>query len=166
MQFEFYVINYDINKKTTEMFNIFRNIRVQEHTEKAIKKYLRSPKKYKRIIQYKNDYLDREEIAIYGWDALVKEVDSIIQWQERARCEYEISAGEKFTPEAKDYLKDIENYISEGKTIEDFRDKLKKDAKCYASLKSWDCYQQAHANIETIVRDCIRQYKQQIKEQK
>lgn len=42
MQFEYYVLNYDTNKKKVENFNIFRNCLVQEHTEKAVRKYLRT----------------------------------------------------------------------------------------------------------------------------
>ena len=44
LQFEYYVLNYDTNKKKVENFNIFRNCLVQEHTEKAVRKYLRKPK--------------------------------------------------------------------------------------------------------------------------
>ena len=47
MQFEYYVLNCNPNTKKIEPFNIFRNCYVQEYTEKAIKKYLRSPKNYK-----------------------------------------------------------------------------------------------------------------------
>ena len=97
MQFEFYVLNYDFNKKKVVNYNIFNNIRVQEWTEKEVRKYLRSPKKYKHIVQYENKFLGREEIAIYGFDALVKEIDSIIAWQERGRREYECSVGDAFT---------------------------------------------------------------------
>ena len=79
MQFEYYVLNYDTNKKKVENFNIFRNYLVQEHTEKAVRKYLRNPKNYKYVVQHKNDFLDREEIVVYGFDALVKEIDSIIR---------------------------------------------------------------------------------------
>ena len=78
MQFEYYVLNCNPNTKNIEQFNIFRNCYVQEYTEKAIKKYLRSPKNYKYVVQHKNDFLGREEIAVYGFDALVKEIDSII----------------------------------------------------------------------------------------
>ena len=49
MQFEFYVLNYDTNKKKVINYNIFNNINVQEWTEKEVRKYLRSPKKYKHI---------------------------------------------------------------------------------------------------------------------
>lgn len=96
MQFEFYVLNYDFNKKKVVNYNIFNNIRVQEWTEKEVRKYLRAPKKYKHIVQYENKFLGREEIAIYGFDALVKEIDSIIKWCEWSKREYEISVGDAF----------------------------------------------------------------------
>ena len=89
MQFEYYVLNYDTNKKKVIPYNIFRNINVQECTEKAVRKYIRSPKNY----TYKS-FDGKEEI--YGFDALVKELDSIIRWQEWGRSEYEISCGYKF----------------------------------------------------------------------
>lgn len=96
MQFEFYVLNYDTNKKKVINYNIFNNINVQEWTEKAVRKYLRAPKKFKHIVQSENKFLGREEIAIYGFDALVEEIDSIIAWQERGRREYEISVADAF----------------------------------------------------------------------
>ena len=96
MQFEYYVLNYDTNKKKVENFNIFRNCLVQDDTEKAVRKYLRNPKNYKHVIQHKNDFLDREEIVVYGFDALVNEIDSIIRWQEWSRREYEVSVGDAF----------------------------------------------------------------------
>lgn len=88
MQFEYYVLNYNPNIKKIEPFNIFRNCYVQEHTEKAIKKYLRSPKNYK--------YERYGEDAWYGFEGLCKEIERIIQWQEWSRCEYEISVGDAF----------------------------------------------------------------------
>ena len=97
MQFEYYVLNYDFNKKKVVNYNIFNNIRVQEWTEKEVRKYLRAPKKYKHIVQYENKFLGREEIAIYGFDALVEEIDRTIAWQERGRREYECSVGDAFT---------------------------------------------------------------------
>ena len=96
LQFEYYVLNYDCNKKKVENFNIFRNCLVQEHTEKAVRKYLRSPKNYKYVVQHKNDFLGREEIVVYGFEALVKEIDSIIKWREWSKREYEISVGDAF----------------------------------------------------------------------
>ena len=89
MQFEFYVLNYDCNAQKIAPFNIFRNIHVQEWTEKAIRKYLRSPKNF----TYKS--FDGKEI-LQGFDALVKEIDHIIKWQEWRRSEYEMSCGYKF----------------------------------------------------------------------
>ena len=125
MQFEYYVLNYDTNKKKVIPYNIFRNINVQECTEREIRKYLRSPKNY----TYKS-FDGKEEI--YGFDALVKELDGIIKSEEWSRRQYEISVGDAF---------------------EDDCEKLKK----------WDCYGQAHMNIEMITREVIRQYKEQKK---
>ena len=105
MQFEFYVLNYDINKKKVVKYNIFNNIRVQEWTEKEVRKYLRAPKKYKHIVQYENKFLGREEIAIYGFDALVKEIDRTIAWQEYGKREYECSVGDAFETDINNYEK-------------------------------------------------------------
>ena len=96
MQFEFYVLNYDFNKKKVIYYNIFNNINVQEWTEKEVRKYLRAPKKYKHIVQYENKFLGREEIAIYGFDALVEEIDRTIAWGERSKREYEIGVCDAF----------------------------------------------------------------------
>ena len=89
MQFEYYVLNYDCNAKKIVPFNIFRNMHVQEWTEKAVRKYLRSPKNF----TYKS--FDGKE-KIYGFDALVKEIDSIIKWREWSKREYEVSVGDVF----------------------------------------------------------------------
>ena len=89
MQFEYFVLNYDCNAKKIVPFNIFRNIHVQEWTEKAVRKYLRSPKNF----TYKS--FDGKEI-LHGFGAFVKELDSIIRWQEWGRSEYEMSCGYKF----------------------------------------------------------------------
>ena len=89
MQFEYYVLNYDINKNKVIPYNIFRNINVQECTEREIRKYLRSPKNY----TYKS-FDGKEEM--YGFDALVKEIDHIIKWKEWSRREYEVSVGDAF----------------------------------------------------------------------
>ena len=88
--FEFYVLNYDFNNKKVINFNIFNNILVQERAEKAVKKYLRSPKNFTYT-----PYNNNEEI-LYGFDALVKELDRTIAWQEYGRREYEISVGDAF----------------------------------------------------------------------
>lgn len=88
MQFEYYVLNYNPNTNKIEPFNIFRNCYVQEYTEKAIKKYLRSPKNYK--------YERYGEDTLYGFEGLCKEIEKTIQWQEWSRREYEISVGDAF----------------------------------------------------------------------
>ena len=88
MQFEYYVLNYNPNTKKIEPFNIFRNCYVQECTEKAIKKYLRSPKNYK--------YERYGEDTLYGFEGLCKEIEKTIQWEEWSRREYEISVGDVF----------------------------------------------------------------------
>lgn len=90
MKFEFYVLNYDTNRKKVINYNIFNNILVQEWTEKAVRKYLRSPKKF----SYTPFGKDAE--TIYGFDALVREIESTIRWQEWGRREYEISVGDAF----------------------------------------------------------------------
>ena len=126
MQFEYYVLNYDCNSKKIVPFNIFRNIHVQEWTEKAVRKYLRSPKNF----TYKS--FDGKEI-LHGFDAFVKELDGIIKSEEWSRRQYEISVGDAFED-------DCEN------------------------LEKWDCYGQAHMNMEMIAHEVIRQYKQQKKE--
>ena len=105
MKFEYYVLNYDFNKKKVVNYNIFNNIRVQECTEKEVRKYLRAPKKYKHIVEYGNKFLGREEIAIYGFDALVEEIDRTIAWQERGRREYEVSVGDAFETDINNYEK-------------------------------------------------------------
>ena len=105
MQFEYYVLNYDFNKKKVVNYNIFNNIRVQELTEKEVRKYLRAPKKYKHIVQYENKFLGREEITIYGFDAFVRELDRTIAWQERGRREYECSVGDAFETDINNYEK-------------------------------------------------------------
>ena len=94
MQFEYYVLNYDCNSKKIVPFNIFRNILVQEWTEKAVRKYLRSPKNF----TYKS--FDGKEI-LHGFDALVKEIDHIIKWQEWSRCGYEMGVCYKFETDCK-----------------------------------------------------------------
>ena len=105
IQFEYSVLNYDTNKKKVINYNIFNNINVQEWTEKEVRKYLRAPKKYKHIVQYENKFLGIEEIAIYGFDALVEEIDRTIAWQERGRREYEVSVGDAFETDINNYEK-------------------------------------------------------------
>lgn len=153
MKFEFYVLNHDFNRNKVEMFNIFRNIYVQECTEKAIKKYLRSPKKFKY-----ESFFNKE--VIYGFDGLCKEVESILRHELWSRCEYEIAVGSLFTTE----LKDIVREVDRGEiTIDNLYDELKKKSEHNGDLEKIDCFYQAKPNIPMIVRECIYQYKEQLK---
>ena len=97
MQFEYYVLNYDCNANKIAPFNIFRNILVQEWTEKAVRKYLRSPKNF----TYKS--FDGQEI-LHGFDALVKELDGIIKWQEWSRYGYEMGVCYKVETDCKNIM--------------------------------------------------------------
>ena len=151
MQFEYYVLNYNPNAKKIEPFNIFRNCYVQEYTEKAIKKYLRSPKNYK--------YERYGEETLYGFKALCEEIRSIIMWQEWSRREYEISVSDAFVLE----VEDIYNSIDSFRSLEDLKEELEKQVKRNPKLEKWDCYKQCEPNIEMITRECIWQYKQQLK---
>ena len=110
IQFEYYVLNYDINKNKVIPYNIFRNINVQEYTEREIRKYLRSPKNY----TYKS-FDGKEEI--YGFDALVKEIDHIIKWQEWSRCGYEMGVCYKFETDCKN-IKHMDCYEQAHMNIE------------------------------------------------
>lgn len=81
MRFKYYVLNYDFNSRKIKPFNIFDNCLVNEHTEKLVKKYLRSPKKFS---------VKRNGNTLTGFEAFCDELRSIIMWQEWSRCEYEI----------------------------------------------------------------------------
>lgn len=93
MKFEFYILNYNWNKKCVENFNIFDNISLNDAVEKEVRKYLRSSKKYCYI---KHGLWVGEHTYIYGFDGLCETIKSLIMWQEWARREYEISVGDAF----------------------------------------------------------------------
>lgn len=158
MKFEFYVLNYNCSKKCVERFNIFRNIHVQESVEKEVRKYLRSPKKYKCELYHKE--------TLYGFDALCEEIKHIIQWQEWARREYEISVADAFTYEVSDALSDFIRYKEGEISLEEFEEILAKESRINSPLEKWDCFMQCEPNIPMIARECIYQYKQQLKEEK
>lgn len=135
------------------MFNIFRNIYVQEQTEKAIKKYLCSPKKFKY-----ESFFNKE--VVYGFDGLCREIESILRHELWSRCEYEIAVGSLFTTE----LKDIVREVDRGEiTTDNLYDVLKKKSERNGNLEKIDCFYQAQPNIPMIVRECIYQYKRQLK---
>lgn len=150
--FEYYVLNYNRNSKKIERFNIFRNWFVYEKTVKEIRKYLRSPKKY-RYSSYRNGEL-------FGFDALCEKFRTILMSEEWSRCEYEIAAGSIFIREIKDVLHLMDR---EEISREDVYDKLVELNKVNESLEKWDCFQQAELNIPMIVRECIYQYKKEAK---
>lgn len=102
MRFEYYVINYDWNKKKVELFNIFNNINIQEWSEQAVKKYLRSPKNFKKYVWNSQDKQDK---YIYGWDAFVAEINSILMHELWSRRQYEISVGDAFETDIEKYEK-------------------------------------------------------------
>ena len=157
MQFEYYVLNYNPNAKKIEPFNIFRNCYVQEYTEKAIKKYLRSPKNYK----YESFFKDEE--SVYGFDGLCKRFEQILRHEEWSRCEYEIAVGGIFITELSDIVREVERGEI---AVEDIYEEIQKKNKRNSKLEKWDCFQQAQKNIPMIMRECIWQYKQQKKEEK
>lgn len=83
--FEWYVLNQDINRSPDIVpFNIFRNIRVHEATNKLCR-------------EYKTKNMTFEEFT----DAL----RHIIQWQEWGRCEYEIMVAPLFSKNEKQWKK-------------------------------------------------------------
>lgn len=157
MQFEYYVLNYNSNTKKIEPFNIFRNCYVQEYTEKAIKKYLRSPK------NYKYDSFFKDEESVYGFDGLCKRFEQILRHEEWSRCEYEIVVGGIFITELSDIVREVERGEI---AVEDIYEEIQKRNKRNSKLEKWDCFQQTQKNIPMIMRECIRQYKEQRKEQK
>lgn len=90
-RFKYYAVDVDWNssirgRTKVEQYNIFDNSRVQEWTEKAVKKYLRAPSKFWK---YRRNYETNEYEYIYGWDAFLEELRSIFMNQFWARCEYE-----------------------------------------------------------------------------
>ena len=157
MQFEFYVLNYDFNKKKVINYNVFNNIRVQERTEKEIRKYLRSPK------NYKYDSFFKDEQPIYGFDGLCKRFEQILRCEEWSRCEYEIAVGGIFITELSDIIRAVER---EEITVDEVYEEIQKKNKRNSKLEKWDCFQQAQKNIPMIMRECIRQYKEQKKKAK
>ena len=157
MQFEFYVLNYDFNKRKVVNYNIFNNIRVQEWTEKAVRKYLRSPK------NYKYDSFFKDEEPMYGFDGLCKRFEQILRHEEWSRCEYEIAVGGIFITELSDIVREVERGEI---AVEDIYEEIQKRNKRNSKLEKWDCFQQTQKNIPMIMRECIRQYKEQVKKLK
>lgn len=93
MKFEYYVLNYDINARKVEMFNIFDNWPLNDAVEKEVKKYIKAPDKYTHE-EYGN------KTIFVGFEAFCKELEGLIMWQEWSRVEYEISVGRPFETDA------------------------------------------------------------------
>ena len=157
MQFEYYVLNYNPNTKKIEPFNIFKNCYVQEYTEKAVRKDLRSPK------NYKYDSFFKDEESVYGFDGLCKRFEQILRHEEWSRCEYEIAVGGIFITELSDIVREVERGEI---AVEDIYEEIQKRNKRNSKLEKWDCFQQTQKNIPMIMRECIRQYKEQVKKLK
>lgn len=161
MQFEYYVLNENFNRTEIIMFNVFKNGYVQQASEKAIKKYLKSPKKF----EFK-PYSHNDE-TLYGWDAFVATIDGIIKHEEWARCEYEVLVGSLFIVEARAVLKDILE-----KNVEDMiprsviEEKLNNRKIQNDILHKIDCYSQCKPNMQMICHEIIRQYKEQFKQER
>lgn len=154
VQFEFYVLNHDFNGDKVYMYNIFNNCRVNERTNKLVRKYLKSPSKF----CYETPWNDDTDIT--GFDAFAKYLDDIIMSQEWSRCEYEILVGSLWVVETKDILQELKGFVAAGKDIKEFYEFLEKTSKRTDKLYRWDCYEQAHANIKSIAHEVIRQYKE------
>lgn len=89
VKLKYYVLNYDINRKKVINFNIFQNWVLNDAVVKEVRKYIRAPKNYRY-----DDYLKKE--TSYGFEALCKEIQGLIMWQEWGRCEYEIGVCDAF----------------------------------------------------------------------
>lgn len=88
MKFEFYVLNYDINKHRIIPYNIFNNIRVQQDTEAVVAAYL------ERLDDF--IYTDLKGEFTNGFAGLCEAIGNIIRHEEWSRIEYEISVGDAF----------------------------------------------------------------------
>lgn len=75
MLFEWYVLKYSYERRTTVSYNIFDDEELQNETEKAIRRYLRAPSKF---AHYKYTAPGKEDRSEYGFAGLVSEIDSII----------------------------------------------------------------------------------------
>lgn len=91
MIFEYYVLNYDINRNKVIMFNVFNNIRLNEATYECVERYVNQNEEYTYKIYSYND-----DIELHGYEAFKHEILNNIKWQEWSRVEYEIGVTEPF----------------------------------------------------------------------
>lgn len=83
--FEWYVLNEDMNHRKIVMFNIFNNISLYEETVKLCEEY-----------DYTGDM---------SFEEFTKELRRLIQWQEWARREYEIMVAPLWSEKQEDWRK-------------------------------------------------------------
>ena len=92
-KFEYYVLNETMHgsfeNRKIENYNVFNNYWVNKRTNEEVRKYLRAPSKFKHTRFMTNE-------ITYGFEAFVRELQSIIMCEEWARCEYEIMVGSVF----------------------------------------------------------------------
>ena len=86
VNFEFYILNYDINARKVINYNVFRNINVYNWTLKAVKKYCRNAKKF-------------------TYEDLKADIKTALMNQEWARCEYEFAVGDLLVKDVNDLEK-------------------------------------------------------------
>ena len=84
LDFEFYVMNYDVNAKKLVRYNIFNNYYVYNGALKAVVKYL------SKVIKY---------------DEFKEELDEVIMHEMWSRCQYEIIAGDMFAKDMSELQK-------------------------------------------------------------
>ena len=94
---------------------------------------------------------------------MCKRFEQILRHEEWSRCEYEIAVGGIFITELSDIIRKVER---EEITTEDVYEEIQKRNKRNSKLEKWDCFQQTQKNIPMIMRECIRQYKEQVKKLK
>lgn len=141
LKLKYYVINGNFSKDTScAMFNIFDNNRVYESTIKEVKRYCRNTKKYS---VKKLDYETHEYKTLYGHEAFVEQLRSIIAWQEWGRVEYEIGV----TPWS-------QHDVFKAEEIEEY------------NFMKTDCYEQFLPNKELVADYIIDRYKEYLKEQR
>ena len=137
------------------------NIKVLKDNSKNIEvkeeKYIRSPK------NYKYDSFFKDEEPIYGFDGMCKRFEQILRCEEWSRCEYEIAVGGIFITELSDIIREVERGEI---AVEDIYEEIQRRNKRNSKLEKWDCFQQTQKNIPMIMRECIRQYKEQVKKLK
>ena len=113
--FEYYVLNYDHNKKQIYRFNVFSNINVYNWTLAAVKKHLRNKK-------------------LFTYEDLQEDIRKSIMNQEWSRYQYEISVGEPFPMENSKFEK-IDAYYQCQDNIELITDMVIKRYKQYIREK-------------------------------